>query len=78
MAAQGAGSGQSNKVVFDPTPVRIDQTLGFRLVLPGGRPDMITGFINEAEAKAWLASGYCEAWLEERGYSRDKILARLD
>jgi hypothetical protein len=68
---------KTGKVTFDPTPVPVDRAWGFRLKLPNGEPDMITGFINADEARAWLVSGHCEDWLGERGYNRDKILARL-
>ncbi len=60
-------------LTFDPTPVAIDRTWGFRMTLPNGEPDLVSGFESEADARAWLASPHCDNWLQTRGYTRDKV-----
>jgi hypothetical protein len=60
------------KRAFDPTPIPTDRTWGFRFTLQDGTSDVVTGFGNEAEARAWLASNLCDQWLKSRGYVCDR------
>jgi hypothetical protein len=45
-------------------------TIYERFTLPDGESDFVSGFSNEAEAKAWLSSARCDEWLKARGYVR--------
>jgi hypothetical protein len=72
--SNGSGNRPAGEIILDPTPVLFNPTWGFRLVLPDGKPDILTGFRNEAEATGWLASGHFIEWLKMRGYARDKVV----
>jgi len=59
----------ADKVTFDPRPIRpgIAWALVARHAL-SGQQEHIIGFHSEEEAKEWLASKGCKAWLKTRGY----------
>jgi hypothetical protein len=60
------------KVTFDPTPIPVDRTWGFRFWSEDDNtPEVVSGFLSEAEAKAWIAGRDCAAWLEARGLTRE-------
>ncbi len=59
----------ADKVTFDPEPIRLEVAWGLvaRHAL-SGQQEHIIGFHSETEAKEWLASKGCKAWLKTRGY----------
>jgi|HubBroStandDraft_6_1064221.scaffolds.fasta_scaffold3075539_1 hypothetical protein len=60
------------KVMFDPTPMPVDRTWGFQFWSEDDdTPEVVSGFLDEAAAKAWIASHDCDAWLEARGLTRE-------
>jgi hypothetical protein len=37
-------------------------------MLPNGKVEYITGFLDEHSTKVWLESEHCEHWLKARGH----------
>jgi hypothetical protein len=59
----------ADKVTFDPKLIRLGVAWGLVATHTlSGRQEHIVGFHSETEAKEWLASKGCEAWLKTRGY----------
>jgi hypothetical protein len=60
---------RADKVTFDPKPIRLGVAWGLVATHAlSGQQEHIVGFHSETEAKEWLASKGCEAWLKTRGY----------
>jgi hypothetical protein len=59
----------ADKVTFDPQPIRVGVAWGLVATHAlSGQQEHIVGFHTETEAKEWIASKGCKAWLRTRGY----------
>jgi hypothetical protein len=59
----------ADKVTFDPEPIRVGVAWGLVATHAlSGQQEHIVGFHTETEAKEWIASKGCKAWLRTRGY----------
>ena len=59
----------ADNVTFDPKPIRLGVAWGLVATHAlSGQQEHIVGFHSETEAKEWLASKGCKAWLKTGGY----------
>jgi hypothetical protein len=59
----------ADEVAFDPEPIRAGVVWGLVATHAlSGQQEHIIGFHSETEAREWLASEGCKAWLRTRGY----------
>jgi hypothetical protein len=58
------------KITLAVEPFRVEPEWHVIATNPSGQREHISGFKSEAEAKEWLASDRCKAWLRARGYAK--------
>jgi len=60
----------ADNVTFNPEPIKVGLVWGLVVTHAlSGQQEHVLGFHSPAEAKQWLASNGCVAWLKTRGYS---------
>ena len=68
----------ADTVAFNPRPIRLGLAWGLVATHAlSGQQEHIVGFHTATEAKEWLASKGCKAWLRTRGYANQREIRTL-